>query len=102
MLYTNTLRKRQWLKPGQVAKTTPKANLQPKKRMLCIWWGVKGVAFWELLPEKGTVTGTTYRSQLNKLAAEIKRNGVQRGKLYFQHDNARPHVAKVVKKNSTS
>ena len=51
----------------------------------------------ERLPEKGTVTGTTYRSQL-KLAAEIKRNGVQRGKLYFKHGNARPHVAKVVKK----
>ena len=49
VLYTNTVRKRQWLKLGQVAKSTPKADLHPKKRMLCIWWGVKGVAFWELL-----------------------------------------------------
>ena len=44
VLYTNTVRKRQWLKPGQVAKSMPKADLHPKKRMLCIWWG--------LLPEK--------------------------------------------------
>ena len=37
-----------------------------------------------------------YRAQLNKLAAEIKSKGLQRGKIYFQHDNAKPHVAKVV------
>ena len=35
-----------------------------------------------------------YRAQLNKLAAEIKSKGLQRGKIYFQH--AKPHVAEVV------
>ena len=97
VLYTNVTRKRQWLKPGQAAKATPKAGLHPQKRMLSIWWSVHGVLYWELLPEKATITGTMYRIQLNKLAAEIKSKGLLRGKIYFQHDNARPHVAKVVK-----
>ena len=30
-----------------------------------------------------------YRAQLNKLAAEIKSKGLQRGKIYFQNDNAK-------------
>ena len=96
VVYTNATRRRQWLKPGQAAKTTPKAGLHPKKRMLSVWWGVQGVLYWELVPENTTITGTMYRAQLNKLAAEIKSKGLQRGKIYFQHDNAKPHVAKVV------
>ena len=96
VLYTNAIRKRQWLTSGELAKPTPKAGLHPKKRMLCIWWGVKGVVYWELLPENSTVTGTMYRAQINKIKAEVEKNGLQRGKIYFQHDNAKPHVAKIV------
>ena len=33
VLYTNTTRKRQWLKPGQVAKPTPKVGLHPPKKV---------------------------------------------------------------------
>ena len=34
-----------------------------------------------------------YRQQLNKLKAEA----INKGKIYFQHDNAKPHVANIVK-----
>ena len=94
VVYTNATQIRQWLKPGQAA--TPNAGLHPKKRMLSVWWGVQGVLYWELIPENTTITGTMYRAQLNKLAAEIKSKGLKRGKIYFQHDNAKPHAAKVV------
>ncbi len=79
-----------------VDQATPKAGLRPEKCMLSIRWSLHGVLYWELLPEIAKITGTMYRIQPNKLAPEIKSKGLLRGKIYFQHDNARPHVAKVV------
>lgn len=97
VLYANIHRRRQWLQPHQKPVLTPKPGLHPKKRMLCVWWDVQGVVYWELLPENGTVTGATYRAQLTKLAKELELKRPGRGQVYFQHDNARPHVSKVVK-----
>ena len=57
--------------------------------MLSIWWGLKDVIYWELLPEN--------RAQLNKLGAEVINNGLFSGKIYFQQNNAKPHIAKIVK-----
>ena len=71
------------------SKDNAKGWFTPEKRMLSVWWGVQGVLYWELVPENTTITGTMYRAQLNKLAAEIKSKGLQRGKIYFQHDNAK-------------
>ena len=93
-LYVTFKRKVQWLKPSQAAKPTPRPGLHPQKRMLSIWWSVKGVIYWELLPEKNTVNAYRYRNQINKLEAEVINFS---GKVYFQHDNAKPHIAKIVK-----
>ena len=65
--------------------------------MISVWWGVKGVVYWELLPKKKTINATRYRAQLNKMATEIKKRGIQQDKIYFQHDNTRPHTAELVK-----
>ena len=37
------------------------------------------------------------RAQLNKLCAEVINNGLFSGKIYFQQNNAKPHIAKIVK-----
>ncbi len=96
VLHVNTTRKRQWLYPNQKAKPTPKPDLHPKKRMLSVWWGVHGVIYWELLPEKTTLTSSKYCIQLTKLAAKLEKKGLKGSQIYFQHDNARPHTAGVV------
>ena len=70
--------------------------------MLTIWWCVKGVIHWELLPENTTVNAIRYHTQLNKLEAEVVKQGLSSGKIYFQHDNAKPHVAKIVKEKLPS
>ena len=44
-------RRRQWLKPGQKPKLAPEPGSHPEKRMSSVWWTVKGVQYWELLPE---------------------------------------------------
>jgi histone-lysine N-methyltransferase SETMAR len=97
VLHVNTARKRQWLLPNQKPKPTPKAGLHPQKRMVSVWWGIHGVIYWELLPEKTTLTAHKYCIQLSKVAAELKKKGLQGSKIYFQHDNAKPHVAGIVK-----
>ena len=45
VLYTNYQRNRQWLSPVQKAKSVPKVELHPQKRMLCVWWDIKGVVY---------------------------------------------------------
>ena len=64
--------------------------------LLRIWWSVKDVIYWDLLPEKTTLNAYRYRAQLNKLDAELINNGLSGAKIYFQHDNAKPHAAQIV------
>ena len=68
--------------------------------MLCIWWSIKGVVYWEWLPEKITVTAIKYRAQLCKIA-EVANKHLIPGQIYFQQDNVKPHVGKVVKEKLT-
>ena len=82
---------RQWLSPGQTGVVTPKPDLHPKKVMLSVWLGVRGIIHWEILPDGCTITADLYCQQLNRVAAKLK--GKQ-DRIYFLHDNARPHVAK--------
>ena len=75
----------------------PKIELHSKKIMLCVWWAVHGVIFWELLPPAVTVNSGIYRAQLDKLEAEVRKMRPQHEKIYFLHDNARPHVSKLTR-----
>ena len=102
VLYVNVERKRHLLQPHQRPEPTPKADLHPKKRMLSVWWSVSGVIYWELLPEKATITASRYCAQLQRLAAELAKEGKWRGKVYFHHDNAKPHVSKITRKKLES
>ena len=59
--------------------------------MSSVWWGVKGIINWKLLPDGCTVTADLYCQQLDCVAQKLKDKQDQ---VYFLHDNARPHVAK--------
>jgi histone-lysine N-methyltransferase SETMAR len=99
--YENPKRKKAYVHLGEPGPSQPKRDIHCEKVMLCIWWDMKGVIYYELLETGETITGNVYRLQLIRLkrAIEEKRpEWVNRhNKLIFQHDNARPHVAKVVK-----
>ena len=98
VLYVNHTCKRQWLGPGETGIPTPIGELHPKKVMLRVWWRTKGVIHWELLPSGTTVTADVYCQQLKRLALCLKK---KQDKVYFLHDNARPHVALSTKKKLT-
>ena len=71
------------------------------KVMLCIWWDMKEVVYYELLKQGETITGEVYRQQLmglkQALAAKRPEWDNRHDKIILQHDNARPHVAISVK-----
>ena len=50
-------------KLGHIARTITKPGLHPPKMILSIWWGVKGVIYWDLLSQKNTVNAYRYRAQ---------------------------------------
>ncbi|UYV76574.1 hypothetical protein LAZ67_14001221 [Cordylochernes scorpioides] len=99
--YDNPKRRKSWVKPSHASTSTAKPNIHGKKLMLCIWWDQLGVIYYELLQPNETITGERYQQQLMRLsrALKIKRPlyAKRHDKVIYQHDNARPHVAKVVK-----
>lgn len=97
-LYVNPSNKRQWLDKGQAAESTPKGELHPKKVMISVWWDVRGIIHWETLPENATVNAAFYCEQLQRLDQALKKCRTKSDKIFFLHDNARPHIAKITRK----
>jgi histone-lysine N-methyltransferase SETMAR len=97
VFYSNVTKKKQWLNRGQKAVSTPKRSLYSKKVLLCVWWDSKGIIYFELLRQGQTVSAEMYCQQLDRLNAALHQKRpalVNRRTITFQHDNARPHVAK--------
>ena len=63
--------------------------------MLCFWWIVAGVIYWELLSENTTLTAK-YCIKIKKVAAEVDKKGLKGRKIYFRQENAKPHTAGVM------
>ena len=64
--------------------------------MLCIWWDWKGVLYYELLPENQTINSNKYCSLLDQLKAALYEKSselVNRKRIIFHYNNARPHVS---------
>ena len=83
--------------PREAGPSTPKRNIHGSKVMLCIWWDIKGVVYYELLHPNETITGVRYRTQLMRLKQALAQKRPEwkdrHDKIILQHDNARPHVA---------
>ena len=100
VLYETPKRSRHWLSPRDAVPHTGRPPMHPRKIMLCAWWTGRRVVHYELLPTGQTVTGDLYSQQLEhvqqalpqKESALVNRKGV-----LFLHDNARLHVARVVR-----
>lgn len=76
--------------------TNTKADLYPMRVMLSVWWGIKGVIHWELVPAGATADADLYCDQLDRVAAKLQ--GKQK-KVYFLHDNARAHITRKLVQN---
>lgn len=94
VLYSTTKRKRQWLATGETGVPTVKPDLHPKKVLLSVWWGTAGVIHWELLPSGKTINAAHYCQQLDTVAQKLEG---QKNRIFYLHDNAKPHIAKVTR-----
>lgn len=99
VLYVNHSGKKQWLKSNQKGESVVKNRQGEKKVILCVWWGTKGIIHWEILPEKTTIDSVKYCSQLDEVRKKAENIY---GKIYFLHDNARPHVSKLTREKLLS
>ena len=95
--FDNPDNRKSWCNPGDASEFITKRNVLQKKVMLCVWWDMKGILYYELLQPGQTVTSERYSEQLKHLDRAIgqKRefSGKGRRKVILHHDNARPHVA---------
>jgi len=68
--------------------------------MLCIWWDQKGLVYYELRKPGDSIAGD--RLQLIRLSRALREKRPEykqrHDKVILLHDNARPHVVKVIKK----
>ena len=73
-------------------KAGSETRFASQKRMLSIWWVVKGVIYWELLPEKAKINAA--RKQLNKLKTEVINKGLFSAKYIFSMTNSKYYQRK--------
>jgi len=105
IFYNNPKKKKYYAKPGQSLPSTStsisRSNIHGSKIMLCIWSDQKDLVYYELLKPGDSITGDRYRLQLIRLSRasrEQPKYEQRHHKIILLHDNARPHVAKVLKK----
>jgi len=105
IFYDNSKKKKYYAKPGQslpsTSTSTSRPNIHGSKIMLCIWWDQEGLVYYEFTAETWRFhyersVSTTIDSF--ELCIARKTEYEQRYDKVLLHDNAQPHVAKVVKK----
>jgi histone-lysine N-methyltransferase SETMAR len=81
--------------PPRKFRTQPSAG----KLMATVFWDIEGLLLLEWMPNKTTITGTTYAQTLRNLRCAIKEK--RRGKLtrgvLLLHDNAPSHTSRIAK-----
>lgn len=100
ILYNNVRRKRQWCDHDSRPIQQPRGGLHPKKILLSVWWDIKGIIYHELLDDNQTITAEVYCQQLRRLKEVLQKKRpslINRKGVILQHDNAKPHTARITK-----
>ena len=77
-----------------------KPGLTARKVLLCVWWDWQGIIHYELLPYGQTLNSDMYCQQLDRLNAALMQKRpslINRGRIVFHQDNARPHTSLVTR-----
>ena len=78
VFHVNSRRKRQWVGPGERPSPEPRPDLHRKKLMLCVWWDMGGIIFWELLGEKVSLNAALYNQQVDHVTEACAQKGQKR------------------------
>ncbi|KAG6795665.1 mariner transposase [Apis mellifera caucasica] len=69
----NIVRKRAYREHGKPSPSTSKPNLTLNKRMLCIWWDIRGPIHYELLKPNEKLNSEKYCQQLDNLKTAVEK-----------------------------
>ncbi len=73
-----------------------RTELHERKLLIVVGMDIRGVVFWELLPENQTINAERYRDFLDRRISDwAMANHV--AEPIILHDNARPHKAQIVR-----
>ena len=96
VLYDNRVPNHQWVDSGEQPDAVPVADFRQRKLLLCVWWNSHGLIHYELLPRGETINAVLYSQQLQRVQnrlMQIHPGLVNRNRVMFLQDNARPHTA---------
>uniref|UniRef100_A0A5S6QGN5 Tc1-like transposase DDE domain-containing protein n=1 Tax=Trichuris muris TaxID=70415 RepID=A0A5S6QGN5_TRIMR len=99
ILYDNRKRSGQWLDANGCPNQVARPNIQQKKIMVTVWWLMGGIIHYSFMNPGETMTGEKYSSELEIMQEkfkEIRPRLLNRKGPILLHDNARPHVSKIV------
>ncbi|XP_017062383.1 histone-lysine N-methyltransferase SETMAR-like [Drosophila ficusphila] len=98
--YDNVRRKTVVVERGEAAQMVAKPGLTDRKVLLCVWWDWQGIIHYELLPYGQTLNSDLYCQQLDRLKTALMQKRpslINRGRIAFHQDNARPHTSLVTR-----
>lgn len=101
LLYDNRERTGEWLDVGAKPGTFPKPDLHPKKVQLSVWWTSRKIIHYSILEQGEIINGKRYCKEIREMHKKLINDCFVLGTrkdIWLLHDNARPHVAKEVKK----
>ena len=93
-LYINCMCHGQWVSTHQQQEPEPKPDLHARKLMLLIWWDVRSIIFWEVLPHNQTVIAEYYCNQLQHLDNQLALDHLRHCCVLFFHHNVCLHAIK--------
>ena len=101
--FDNSIAIRHWRKKGKLEGEklkSPKPSIHGRKVMILVFWDKAGVVYLEFLPAGKTINAIYYCQVLDRVknALWMNRPTMRNQRVYFQQDNASPHVAKITKK----
>ena len=94
--YNNQPRTRDWLPTSEQPKSIAKTGLTNKKVLLCCYWSIYGIEYYEFLNSGQTINSEVYCEQLIKVDKKVRRtwpSHILKKGIFFHQDNARPHTA---------
>ena len=90
--------RKEWVALADTPKPRVKLDLHPRKTIICVWWDWESMVPWEMLKRNATVNKELYIAQLHRVNEAIRLKKPHRQvQTILLYDNARPHVAQIVK-----
>jgi len=98
VLYNNRKRSARWLNKDEAPKHMSKSQINQRKVLLTVWWGVHGIIKYFLLPTNKAITAQTYCQYIQEMHEKLKIQCpvlINCKDTILLHNNTRPHAPRM-------